>query len=116
MFGLDLQRGAFNNLEEGLLDTFAAHVFTMANLRRTDLVDLVQADYASLGSCYIVVRSRKKPLHAYLGIFTNISCLRERGAVGHAKGNSEDTGKCLGHQRLADSGRPEKENVRFVER
>lgn len=54
-------------------------------------------------------------MDAHLGVFADVAGLGEGGAVGHAEGDGEDAGECLGHESLADAGWAEEEDVGFLE-
>ena len=105
MLGLDLERCAFDDFEQSLLDAFAADIFAMTDLRGADFVDLVEADDATLCSGNIVICGCQQPLNTDFGVFANVAGLGEWGAVGHAEWDSEDTGEGFGHERFPYAGR-----------
>lgn len=87
----------------------------MADLCGADLIDLVEANNASFCRGDIIVGSGQEALHAYFGVFTDVTGLSEGGTIGHAKGDSKNAGKSLRHQGFADAGRTEEQDVGFFQ-
>ena len=104
---------ALHQLEQGLLNPLAADVPGDRQVLRLsgDLVDLVNVDDAPLGPLHIVFRRLEKLEYDVLDILPDIAGLGQSRCVRHGERNVEDSGKCLGQQRLAAAGRADQQDV-----
>ncbi len=109
--------GSFQDLEESLLDSFAAHV---AGDRRVlglagDLVDLVDVHDARLGAFHVVVGGLDELQQDVLDILTDVAGLGERGGVRDRKRNVEQLRQSLCQEGLPTTGRTQQHDVRLLE-
>src|SRR5262249_24237096 len=105
--------GAFENLQQRLLDTFARHV---AGDRRVlvlaaDLVDLVDVDDPLLALLDVAACGLQQLEDDVLDVLADVARLGERRRVDDGEGNREQLGERLGEQGLAGAGRTDQQDV-----
>src|SRR5271154_3419338 len=87
--------GAFENLEEGLLNAFAADiagnggVFVLFG----DLVDFVYIDDALLGLLNVTIGGLQQLQNDVFDVFADVASLGEGGSVDYGEGNIQHSGK-----------------------
>ena len=117
MFAATLRRYArgcaFHQLEQRLLDAFAADV---ARNRRifglaANLVDFVDINDPALRTFNVIVRRLEQLENDILDILTDIASLSQRRCVGHCEGHIKDTRKRLRKQSLTTTRRPDEQDV-----
>ena len=106
---------AFNQLKQSLLHALARHI---AGDRRVvglagNFVDFVDVDNAALGALYIVIAVLQQLLNDVFHILADITCLGQRGGVGHDKRHIQHARQCLRQQSLAGAGRADQQNIAF---
>src|SRR6478609_3984929 len=104
---------ALEDLEQGLLDTFAGHV---ARDRRVlalagDLVDLVDVDDARLGLLDVVVGGLDELEEDVLDVLADVAGLGQGRRVGDGEGDVEHLGERLRQVRLARAGGADEQDV-----
>ena len=105
--------GAFDELEQRLLDALAGHVAGdrgVVGLAR-DLVDLVDVDDALLRPFDVVFALLQELLDDVLDVLAHVASLGEGGRVGDGEGHVEQARQGLGEQRLAAAGGADQQNV-----
>ena len=109
--------GAFEDLQQGLLDALAGNVPGQRRIVRLagDLVDLVDVDDPGLGLGDVVVGSLDQLEQDVLDVLTDVAGFGQRGGVGDRERHVEDSGQGLGEQGLAAAGRAEQHDVRLLE-
>ena len=105
--GRDVRDGAFQNLEERLLDAFTRDVARDGGVLvlAADLVDLVDVDDALLALLDVAARRLQQLQDDVLDILADVSGLGQRGRVDDREGNGQELGERLGQERLAGAGR-----------
>ena len=90
----DVGDGAFQNLQQRLLDAFAADVPGDGGILRFpgDLVDFIDVDDAPFRGFDVVVRSLDQPHQDIFHVVAYVSGLGEGGGVGDGKGHVQDLG------------------------
>src|SRR5256886_15721739 len=111
----DVRDSALDDLQQRLLDAFAADV---SRDRRVvglagDLVDLVDVDDSALGAADVEVRRLDQAQQDVLDVLAHIARFGEAGCVGDGKRHVQDLGECLGQVRLAAAGRADQQHVRL---
>ena len=109
--------GAFEHLEEGLLNAFARDVAGDGDVvvGLADLVDLVDVDDAALGGFEVEVGGVEELEQDILDVFADVAGLGEGGGVADGEGDVEHAGEGLGQQGLAAAGGADQEDVGLVE-
>src|ERR1044071_9558087 len=115
--GRDRRGLALEDLEQRLLDALTGHV---ARRRRRaalarDLVDLVDADDAARGLLDVAAGGAEQRLDHALDVLADVARLGERRGVRDGERYVELLGQGLGQQRLARAGRPDQQDVAFLE-
>ena len=77
----------------------------------SDLVDLVDVDDPCLGLLHVVVRRLDQLEEDVLHVLAHISSLRERRGIRYSERHVQHARKSLCEQRLAATGRTEKQDV-----
>ena len=115
--GRNARDGALDDLEQGLLDTFAGDVPGDGDVLALlgDLVDLVDEDDAPLGLLDVVVGGLDQLQKDVLDILADVSRLGEGCGVSDRERHVELLGERACKQRLSRSGRADKENVGLVD-
>ena len=115
--GGHIRDAAFNDLEEGLLDTFTGDITRDARVvaLACDLVDLVDVDDPALGLLDIEVGRLDEVEEDVLDVFANVAGLCEGCCIGDGERHIKDFRERLGEQGLARTGRADKQNVGFFE-
>lgn len=75
LFDVDGDFGAFDELEESLLDAFAADVATCSGLSAGELVEFIKDDDAVLGGVDVVVGLDEESLNAGFDVLANVAGL-----------------------------------------
>jgi len=106
--GRNARHGAFENLEQGLLDTLTRNV---PGDRRvlglsSDLVDLVDVDDAALGALHVKVCRRQQFQKDVLDVLAHVTRLGQGRGVRNGKGHVEHARERLGEECLAAPGGP----------
>src|SRR5579863_7036617 len=105
--------GAFENLEQGLLDAFAGNVagdgrvFVFA----ADLVHFIDVDDSGLGAAYVAVGGLQELEDNVLDILADVTGFGEGGGVNDGERNIQHAGQGLGHQSLAGAGGADEHDV-----
>src|SRR5438128_165759 len=107
---------AFQNFQQRLLHAFAGHV---AGDRRvlvfpTDLVDLIDVDYALLCALNVAVGRLQKFENDVLDVFSDIAGLSQRGCVDDCKRHAQHTRERLSQQGLAGARWSNQNDVGFL--
>ena len=110
-------RGAFQDLEQGLLHPFARHVAGDGGVvgLAGDLVDLVDVDDAGLGLLDVEVGRLDELEQDVLHVLAHVAGLGEGGGVGDGERHVEDAGQGLRQQGLAAAGGAEQEDVGLLQ-
>ncbi len=105
--GRDVRDGAFENLEQRLLDAFTRDVARDGGVLvlAADLVDFVDVDDALLALLDVAARRLQQLQDDVLDILADVSGLGQRGRVDDREGNGQELGERLGQERLAGAGR-----------
>ena len=113
--GRNIADGAFQDLEERLLDSLTGDVARDADILglAPDLVDLVDVDDALLGLLDIEFGGLQQPKDDVLDIFAHVTGFRQGGGVHDAEGDIQHAGEGAGEESLPGSSRAEKKDVRF---
>src|SRR6267142_662059 len=109
--------GAFQDLEQRLLDAFARDV---ARDRRVlgfprYFIDLVDIDDPAFRSFYVIIRGLEQTENDIFHVFAHVARLGERGRVGDGERHAQHLGQRLGQQRLAGAGRADEEDVGLLQ-
>ena len=111
--GRDVGDGAFQELQEGLLDPFARDVAgdrdVLAGL--ADLVDLVDVDDPALGGGDVVVGGHDELEDQVLDVLADVAGLGQRGGVADGERDVQAAGQGLRQGRLAAAGGADQEDV-----
>src|SRR6266403_627989 len=109
--------GAFDQLQQRLLHTFAGNVAGDGRIvgLTGDLVDLVDVDDAGLRLLDIVVAFLQQLLDDVFDVLAHIARLGQGGGVGDGERNIEKPRQRFGQQGLAGPGGPYKKNVALGE-
>ena len=113
--GRNIADGAFQDLEESLLDALSGDVAGDADILglAPDLVDLVDIDDAPLSLLDIEIGGLQQPKDDVLDIFADVTGFRQGGGVHDAEGDIQYAGEGAGEESLPGSGGTEKKDVRF---
>ena len=104
---------AFHDLQQCLLNPLTRYIAGdrwIISLAR-NLIDLVNIDDAALRALNIIIGCLQQFQNDVFNIFTNVTSFGQRGGIGHGEGHIQHSRKCLREQRLATSGRTNKQNV-----
>src|SRR5258708_19737574 len=109
--------GAFQNLEQRLLDTFTGDI---AGDRRVfvflgDFVDLVDIDDALLGFLHVAIGGLQELQDDVFDVFADVAGLRQRSGVDNGERYIEHARKRLREERLARSCRANQQNIGFAQ-
>ncbi len=109
--------GAFDQLQQRLLDALARHVAGDGRVvgLAGDLVDLVDVDDARLGLLDVVVALLQQLLDDVLDILAHVTGFGQRGRIGDRERHVEQPGQGLGQQRLAAAGGADQQDVALGE-
>ena len=105
---------AFEDLEQGLLHSFARHVSRDGGIGAClapDLVDLVDVDDPLFGSGNVIVGSLDQPQEDVFHVLAHVSGFCEGGGIRDRKGHVEEAGECLCEQGLAAPRRPDEQDI-----
>ena len=111
----DVGDGAFEDLQQRLLDAFARDVagdrgvFVLA----ADLVDFVDVDDPLLALLDVAAGRLQQLEDDVLDVFADVARLGQRRRVDDGEGDGEELGERLREQRLAGAGRADQEDVRL---
>ena len=113
----DVGDGAFEDLQQRLLDTLAADV---ARDRRVvalarDLVDLVDVDDAALGARDVEIGRLDEAQQDVLDVLADVAGLGEARRVSDAERHVDDARERLREERLAASGRSDEQHVGLLQ-
>ena len=111
----NVRHRAFDDLEERLLHPFARNVARdrwVVGLAG-DLVDLVDIDDAALRALNVAIGRLDQAEQDVLNVFTNIASLGQARGIGNAERHVKESGERLRKERLAGTGRSNKEDVRL---
>ena len=115
--GGDVGHGAFEQLQQGLLNTFPGDITgdggVLALAR--DLVDLVDVDDSALGLIDVQVSFLQQAQQDVLDVFPDVAGLGEGRGIGHREGNIEQLGQGLSEQGFAASSGTDQKDVALVE-
>src|SRR5262249_50594598 len=78
-----------------------------------DLVDFVDIDDAGLRPSHIAFRRLQQLQNDVLDVLTDVARLRQGGGIHDREWHIQHASQSLRQQRLAGSGRPDQQNVRF---
>lgn len=121
MFTTTLRRnvgdGAFDDLQESLLNTFARDVTRDARVvaLAADLVDFVDVHDAALRSLDVVIGVLQKLHDDVFDVFTDITRFGQRRRIGDGERNVDDLRQRLREQGFSGPRRPKQENVRLLQ-
>lgn len=112
-----VRHGAFQDLQESLLDAFTGDVAGDGDVLGLlgDLVDFIDVDDAALGFLDVIVRGLDEAEEDVLDVITDIAGLCEGGGIGNRKGHIEVAGEGLGKEGLAAAGRPKQDDIGFLQ-
>ena len=98
---------AFQNLQKGLLYTFARYITGDGNILTLlcDLIDLINIDNTKLSLADIIFSSLDQLQKDVLHILSHISCLCQCGGICNCKGYSQYTSQCLRQKGLTGTCR-----------
>jgi hypothetical protein len=97
--------GAFEDLEERLLDSFTADIASDRDVvgLAPDLVDLVDVDDADLRPLHVVIGVLQEPEDDVLHVLADVAGLGQSGGIRDAERNVENACERAGEERLATS-------------
>ena len=109
--------GAFNQLQEGLLDAFAGHIAGDRDITRGpgDFVDFIDVDDARLGPLDVVIGVLKQADDQVFDVLTDVARLGQRGRIANGEGHIEKLGQTAGDRRLAAARGAEHQDVGFLQ-
>ena len=109
--------GAFEHLQQRLLDTLARDVAGDRDVLRglADLVDLIDVDDSALGGFEVVVGGLEQLEQQVLDVLTDVAGLGQRGRVADGERHVERARQRVGQQRLAGPGRADHQHVGLVD-
>lgn len=112
-----VRHGAFQDFQEGLLDAFAGDVAGDGDVLGLlgDLVDFIDVDDTALGFLDVVVRSLDEAEEDIFYIVSDIAGLCEGSGIRNRKRHIEVAGEGLGEECLAAAGRPEQDDIGFLQ-
>ncbi len=115
--GWDVGDGAFDQLEQRLLDALAGDIACDGGVvaLASDLVDLVDVDDAALSARDVEVGGLNQPQQDVLDILADVARLGERGCVGDAKRHIQHLGERLGEQGFAAARRADEQDVGLLQ-
>src|SRR5256885_15501519 len=98
--GRDVANGALQNLEQGLLHTFAGNVAGEGDVFgfARDFVDFVYVNDAALGALDVIVSILEQAQDDIFDVFADIAGLGEGGGVRDGKRNIQSAGERAGEQ------------------
>src|SRR5262249_5098664 len=113
----DVADGPFQHLQQSLLDAFAGHVASDADVLGglVDLVDLVDVNDAALSGLDVEIRGVKQLEQKILHVFADVTGLGQRGGVADSERHVEHAGERAGQKRLAAARRTDEEDVALVD-
>src|SRR2546426_6174465 len=109
--------GAFQDLEQRLLDAFARHV---ARDRRVlgfprDFIDLVDVDDSPLRPLDVIVGGLEQTQNDVFHVLADVARFGERGRVGDRERHPQHLRECLSKQRFPGTGRTDQENIGLLQ-
>ena len=112
-----VRHGAFQDLQKSLLDAFAGDVAGDGDVLGLlgDLVDFIDVDDTALGFLDVVVRGLDEAEEDVLDVIADVAGLCEGSGIGNRKRHIEVAGEGLGKEGLAAAGRPEEDDVGFLQ-
>src|SRR5687768_11744290 len=120
MFAATLWRNvrdcSFEDLQERLLHTFAGHIACDRGvlILATNLVNLVDIYKALLRAFDIAVSRLQEFENDVIDVFTNVTGFGQRSGIDDRERNAQHARERLCKQRFARAGRPNQENVCFL--
>jgi hypothetical protein len=113
----DRSHGAFQDLQQRLLDALARHVPRYARVLGLagDLVYLVNVDDAALALGDVEITGLQQPHQDVLHVLAHVPGFGERRGVRDRERHVQDPGKRLRQQRLSDAGGPDEHDVALVQ-
>ena len=115
--GRHVDHRAFEQFEQALLHTFAAHVARDAGIVALagNLVDFVDEDDALLGTLGVVVALLEQSAEQAFDVFAHIAGFGEHGGIDDGEGDDEHLRNGLGQQSLARTGAAHHDDVRLLQ-
>ena len=113
LLAIDLDRGAFHDLQQCVLDPLArgaAHLALLA-VDGLELVDFVDENDAALGASDVAFGFVDEPQQDGLDFVIDVFALGQRGGVRGDEGHLQDPGERLADQGLAGAGGTDQEHV-----
>ncbi len=112
----NVRDGSLDNLEERLLNTFAADISRNRRVvsLSSDLVDLVDVDDTALRAFQVVVCILQQLHDDILDVFTDVAGFGKRRRVRDGEGNVQNLREGLSEQRFATAGRAEQKDIRLL--
>lgn len=112
-----VRHGAFQDLQKSLLDAFTGDIAGDGDVLGLlgDLVDFIDVDDTTLGFLDVVVRGLDEAEEDVLDVIANVAGLCQCGGIGNRKGDIEVAGEGLGEECLAAAGRPEEDDIGFLQ-
>ena len=110
-------RGAFNQLQQRLLDALSRYVTRDGRVRALpcDLVYLVDVDDAVLSLGNVVVGGLDEAEQDVLNVLPHVACFRQRSSVCDGERYIENLRQRLSKERLAGTGRPHEQDIALLD-
>ena len=108
--------GAFDQLKQRLLNTFARYVAGDRGVFRLtgNLIDLINVNNATLSFFYVVVALLQQLLNDVLNIFAHIARFSQRCSVSNGKRHVEQARQRFSEQRFTAAGGANQQNIAFA--
>ena len=105
--------GAFQDLEQGLLDAFARHIprYGWVVILARNLIDLIDVDNALLRPLDVPGCVLQQLQNDIFDIFADVAGLGQRGGIDDGERHIEQFGQGLREKRLACAGRPDQHDI-----
>ena len=112
-----VRHGAFQDFQEGLLNAFAGDVAGDGDVLGLlgDLVDFIDVDDTALGFLDVVVRGLDEAEEDVLDVIADVAGLCKGSGIRNRKGDIKVAGEGLGEECLAAAGRPEQDDIGFLQ-
>jgi hypothetical protein len=113
----NVRHSPLEHFEQRLLDPLARDIAGDRNVvrRLADLVDFVDIDDSALSGLEVEVGGVQQLEQDILDVLAHVAGLGQGRRIADGKRHIQDTGERPGQQGLATPGRPDEQDIRFVE-